>query len=358
MYSSTNNSSVVARILAITVCLLGLTTQLSAQRSDEQSLEGLRDIGLVVQYGEVNGQEAEWQSIALQRLEERAKQRLQEAGIRIVSTDESSTAGRAKLIFTITLNRINRTAAPITVNASLYQRVRLWRDSGKELELPTWALNGVGGPEVTGKMLFTVFDGQIDAFLKAYKVCNSTAEVTPTEKTPATSAQLSDIRQGFQGLNSTGLHLLIREDGFSDARQKLLEKFLQDAAEKRLKEAGIKRIRYTNEVEEAGNAILSIWIKLSKPNDHMWAPPIGVESRFTQWVRLARDPKKQTDAVTWESQDQGEFVKNSSGELVVTDDAVLELVNKQVDEFIKALKAANASVTSVVPQTKSDSPRQ
>src|SRR5215216_6573313 len=129
MNSSANKSNVLVKILAITVLLFGLTAQLFAQRTDEQSLEGLRNIGLVVKYGEVNGPQAEWQSTALQTLEDRAKQSLQEAGIRVVSPDESSTAGKAKLVFTIELNRVNSTAAPISIKTKLYQRVRLWRDS-------------------------------------------------------------------------------------------------------------------------------------------------------------------------------------------------------------------------------------
>ena len=61
------------------------------------------------------------------------------------------------------------------------------------------------------------------------------------------------------------------------------------------------------------------------------------ESTFTQWARLARDFEKQTDVVTWESRAQSDFVKNSNGDLVITDDAVLELVNKQPCRVNKAL---------------------
>src|SRR5262245_784842 len=140
MKSSTNKSHVLAKILALTVCLFGLTAQLSAQKADEKTLEGLRDMALVVKYGEVNGQPAEWQSIALQRLEDRARQQLQEAGIRVVAADESSPA---RLVFTVNLNRVNSTAAPIRVETRLYQRVRLSRDSAKELELSTFTMAGV-----------------------------------------------------------------------------------------------------------------------------------------------------------------------------------------------------------------------
>ncbi len=93
MKSSTNNSNVITKILALTVCFFSLTGQLSAGRTDDKTLEGLREMELVVKFGEVNGQPAEWQSTALQRLKDRAKQQLEEAGIRILSTDESSKAG-------------------------------------------------------------------------------------------------------------------------------------------------------------------------------------------------------------------------------------------------------------------------
>ncbi|HKG45195.1 MAG TPA: hypothetical protein VKB02_00600 [Pyrinomonadaceae bacterium] len=345
-------------ILAITVLLLSLTPQLSAQRTDEESLQGLRDIGLVVKYGQVNGQPAEWQSTILQKLEDRAKQRLEEAGARIDLTGGSGILGRPRVVFTINLNRVNSTAAPVQVEASLHQRVRLWRGSAKEFEVATWTLSGIGGPEVTEKMLTDVFDGLVKRFLEVYVAMNPASSQAPTEKISATSAQLSDSQQAFEGLNSTGLSVSIREDFYSNARQVVLQQFLREAAEKRLQEAGIKLIRYTNEAEKAGHAHLAVWVKFSQPNGHAWAPPIGVESRFSQWVRLTRNPKKHTSAVTWESHDQGDFVNNSNGELVIADDVVLELVNKQVDEFINVLKGANANVTSVVPQAKSDPPRQ
>lgn len=342
MNSPANNSHAVARMLALTVCLFSLSVQLtalasSARPSSVETLAGLQDIALIVKYGEVNGPQAEWQATVLEKFETRARQQLKDAGIRVLPPDESST-GRPKLLFTLTLNRVDPTAAPVSIQTELYQRVRLWRDAAKELELPTWTTSGVGGPEVTQKMLSDVFDGQLERFLKDYQSVNATV---PTEKIPVSSAPLSDNAQGFAGLNSTRLFLSIREDMFSDARQAVLQKFLQEAAETRLKEAGIKVNVYADESDRAGHALLYIWIKLSKPNVQTWAPPIGVESTFSQTVRLARDPKKQSEAATWESRAQGDFVKNSNGDLVVTDDAVLELVNKQVDEFIKALKAAS-----------------
>jgi len=101
--------------------LFGLSAQLSAHGTDEQTFEGLKDIGLLVKYGEVDGQPAEWQATALQSLEDRARQRLQEAGIHVLSIDESITAGRAKLVFTVTLNTLSSAAAPVRVQTKLYQ---------------------------------------------------------------------------------------------------------------------------------------------------------------------------------------------------------------------------------------------
>ena len=118
MNSSANNSHAVARILALTVCLLSLNVlsalASSARPSRVETLAGLQDIGLVVKYGEVNGPQAEWQATALQTLEARARQQLKDAGIRVLPAEESST-GRPKLVFTLTLNRLDATAAPVSI---------------------------------------------------------------------------------------------------------------------------------------------------------------------------------------------------------------------------------------------------
>lgn len=58
-------------------------------------------------------------------------------------------------------------------------------------------------------------------------------------------------------------------------------------------------LRYIEGNEKAGDPVLSLYIKLSKPYPH--GPVIEIESNFRQNVRPLRDPKTHTSAVTWES---------------------------------------------------------
>lgn len=335
------NSS-AGKFLALAVLLLCLTAQLSAaQRNDEQSLQGLKDIELVVKFGKVDGEQEKWQATILQELEDRAKKKLTEAGVPLYqSTDEPSTAVRPKLIFTVNLNTVTTTAPPVRVETNVYQRVRLSRDAAKEVEVATWVMGGVGGP-LKQSMVFDVFDGQVDQFINTYNSANSTSSKISKQTTPDGSAQLCDTNGTFAGLSSTSISVSFRREPFTDSRRMLLEKFVQESVETRLHEAGIKLTRFANEAEKTGNARLSIYVKLSEPDVHLWDPPIGVESKFYQNVRLVRDPKKQTEAMTWESYDTGQFVKDDSGKLMLTDEVILEVINRQIDEFIKVFKAAN-----------------
>lgn len=342
MISSANNSIMIARILSITVLLLGLTAQLAAQTTEKaQTMEGLRDIALVVKYGHVDGPQEKWESTLLQRLEDRARQTLWEAGIPLSQAKpEAAKTSRPQLVFTVTLNR-RVEADPVLVQGQIFQRVRLWRDSAKELELATWAMYGVGGPQVTEKMVFDVFDGQVNEFLKTYREVNQTSFSVSIPSVADKSAQLQATPNTFEGLNSTGVFVSVRRDMMFDGRPPVSEKFLQEAAETKLKEAGIKINRYANEAEQAGHGLLYVWVKLSPPNVTTWAPPIDIESSFSQWVRLVRDPTRQAEAVTWRSQDSGPFAKTDNGSSVITDEAVLKVVNRQLDEFIKAFKAGS-----------------
>lgn len=340
MNSSANN---VVKILALTVALLSLTAQLVAQTTEKaKTMEGLKDFTVAVRYGHVDGPDEEWQGQLLPRLEERARESISEAGIPLSqSKAEVGMTSRPRLVFTVELNR-RPEADPVLVRAEIFQRVRLWRDSAKELELATWSMYGVGGPRVTEQMVFDVFVGQVEVFLKTYRQVNATPSPLSTQAVADKADRRSGTPNTFEGLNGTSVFVSVRRDRFFDGRQPVSQKLLQEAAETKLKEAGIKVIRYEDEAEKAGHANLYVWVKLSPPNVQTWAPPIGVESTFSQWVSLVRDPKKHSEAVTWKSQDSGPFAKTDNGSPVITDQAVLEVVNRQLDEFIKAFKAATA----------------
>ena len=331
--------SAVTKVLAITTLLLSLIAQLAAQTTEKQrTLENLSDLEVVVKYGRVEWPQEEWQSNLLQRLEDRARQRLSEAGIPITqSTDKAGN--RPRVVFTVTLSRAEN-ATPVRVDVAVQQRVRLWRDEAKELELATWSQHGIGGPMVTHKMVLDVFDGEVTEFLKSYTKANQASSQISTKPIADTSAEFSSPPNGFEGLKGTSVFVSTRRDLFFDGQPPVDDKFLQAAVETRLNEAGIKVHRYTNEFEKAGHARLTLWVKLSPPNVQAWAPPIGVESTFSQLVQLIRDPEIQTEAVTWKSEDSGSFAKTDDGSLVITNEAVLAVVNRQLDEFIQAFKAA------------------
>jgi hypothetical protein len=62
-------------------------------------------------------------------------------------------------------------------------------------------------------------------------------------------------------------------------------------------------------------------------------PAIDIGGKLWQDVRLIRDARKETYVVTWESQ------INNDGP--ITDEAVLQVLSAQIDEFIEAYRAAN-----------------
>ena len=336
-------------VLALMILLFGLSAQLSAQTMEKaQTMEGLRDIVVVVKYGRVDGKQEEWQSTLLQRLEDRARHSLEEAEVPISqSTDEPGKSGRPRLVFTVSLSR-KPEIDPVQVETEMVQRIRLWRDTVKQLELATWTMYGVGGPRITEKAVFDVFDEQVAEFIKTYREVNSTSQIS-TQPATDNSAEFSSPPNAFEGLMSTQVYISVSQSIF-DAWPPDSEKFLQEAAETKLKAAGIKITRSTTQAERSGNAVLTVWINLSPPPyAHRWAPPNGVQSTFSQWVLLDRDPQKRTDAVTWRTQ-ASTFAKTDNGLPGITDEAVRELVNKQLDEFIKAFKAARP------PKVKAQNP--
>ena len=324
-------------IIATSILLLSLSTHISAQnRSAEETLAGLQAIGLVVKYGNVDGLDIAAQPSTLQILQDRARNQLNQAEVPLLeSTDEADMRGKPRLVFTVTVNKKTDTAPAIHIESSIYEKVRLWRDETKELELATWVLDGIGGPTATHQMLLDVLDAQIKAFVKDYRAANPNRP--PVESGSATQAtQLRDNPNTLEGLNGAKLFVAFRPDVFAHPRTPELLKMLRSEAEKKLKQAGISLHQYSNESEPAGRPLLYVLITLSRPNSGRSA--IEIESRFWQRVRPVRDPQKDVYAVTWES--------SASDGGPTTDDAVLQAMNTQLDEFIKAFIAANPRLAS------------
>ena len=324
-------------ILTITFLLLSLPAYVSAKnRTPKEALVGLRDFGVIVKYDQADGLPEAMRPTVLQMLQDRARDTLRLAEVPLLqSPDEADMTGRPRLVFTLTLNKQSTTAPAIYVDTRLYERVRLWRDQAKEMELATWVAGGVGGPKVTNQMLFDVFDGQLNWFVKDYREANPNATDT-VSRTPDPPSQLIDNANSLQGLSGTRLFIWSGPSYSVDARTEALLKKLQSEAENKFKQAGIPILRYINESEKAGRPILYVSIKLiQKP---LQAPTIFVESEFSQRVRPVRDPQKVIDAVTWESR--------ASDNQPITDEAVQRVVNSQLDEFIKAYNAANTQLSS------------
>ncbi len=324
-------------ILAITVLVLSLTTHVSAQnRSPKEVLEGLRDFGLIVKYGNTDGLSDTMRPNTLQVLRDRARILLSDADIPVLkATDDADLAGRPRLEFTIMLSRETYTAPAIQVDSRLYELVRLWRDPAKEVELATWMTTGVGYPKVTYQMLLDVFDKQVNEFVEHYRAVNPNHKQLET-RTSDPPAQIEANVNSLQGLSGVRIFVWSGPSRSTDPALESLLKTLQSEAETKLKEAGIPLLKYADETEKAGEPLLYVSIKRSGPDSRY--PVVLIESKCWQRVRPVRDQKKNIYAVTWESQTR------DSGP--ITDDAVLKMMKQQVDEFIKAYKAANPKLSA------------
>jgi hypothetical protein len=326
-------------VLAVSVLLLGLTVHAAAQnRSPEEALKGISGFGVSVKYGTVDGLPKEMRGPVLTELHNRARNLLMQADMPLLqATDETELAGKMRLLFIVTVNKETGHSMPVQVETGLTERVRLRRDDSKEMELVTWGQYGVGGPNASTKMVFDVFDGQVTGFIKDYKRANAKPGEAATSTTNA-SMQIKENANSLQGLAGVRFHTPIREEmGADPQRAAALQQLINAEVEKKLKEAGIPLLKYTTESEAAGNPILTLWLKLSGPN--YYAPAIEIETKLWQQVRPVRDLKKDIQAVTWES------LTIDAGP--ITNEAVIQALNRQVDEFIKAYNAANPKVSAV-----------
>ena len=326
-------------VLAVSVLLFSLGIHVAAQnRSPEEALRGITGFGVSVRYATAEGLPEEMRGPILAELQNRARSLLMQADMpMLLATDDAELAGKMRLMFIVTVNKEMGRSMPVLVETELSERVRLRRDESKEMVLTTWAQRGIGGPNASTKMVLDVFDGQVTGFIKDYKRANEKPNAAKSTGSNAT-AQSKEDSNSLQGLPGIRVHIPLREEiGVDPKTRDALKQLLNAEAEKKLKEAGIPLLKYANETEPAGDPILQLWVKLSGPNDY--APPIEIETKLWQHVRPVRDLKTSMHAVTWASQ----FADAAP----VTDEAVIQIVNRQIDEFIKAYNAANPKASAV-----------
>src|SRR5690242_20045523 len=99
-------------ILTATILLLNLFSYSAAQSRTagfndanlSLTLEGLGEIGLSVKYGQVDGLEARMQPTILQKLRDRAANRLRQGEVPLLeATDDAHIFDRPRLVFTVSL---------------------------------------------------------------------------------------------------------------------------------------------------------------------------------------------------------------------------------------------------------------
>jgi hypothetical protein len=333
------------QILTTITLMLSLFTYTVAQnRAPREALERLRDIGVVVKYGRIDGLK-EATPIVLQRLQTRAEDTLSEAGIPVLKrVNEAYLVNRPRLILTITEVNPRGIWSVIRVESRLYERVRLLSDASKEMDLATWVQSGVGSAQrATEEMLFQVFDGQLNQFIREHQAVNPKL-IQPIYAIPNPPTKLKDANS-LQGVNAIDLFVTFRPEYYSPnpVQRPELQKKLQEEATSKLVQAGIPVPKYWSKPDRL--PLLYVYIILGSRSNYQsyGSPPIFVESEFWQEVRHLRDLGKRTLAVTWESR------ASDGGQ--ITDDEVRKVMNSQLDEFIKAYSAANPKL-SPVPNAK------
>jgi hypothetical protein len=332
------------QILTATILLLNLFSYTAAQSrtagfkdaNPGQTLEGLGEIALSVKYGQVDGLESTMQPTLLQKLRDRAANRLRQGDVPLMQlSDEVDTVGRPRLVVTVTLKKLGDPPPALLIESKLFQRVRLWRDPSQEMELPTWTMSSVG-PNVNSEMLFVLFDKPLDAFVTEYRAANP-KPLTVESRTTDPSAQLNDKASFLQGL--TGIDFMVSL-GFIQSvnpRFQALSDPLQREAQNKLKQAGIPLLRTADEMVRAGHPLLNVVVLLDE-NGVSYASAIDVRSQLWQRVQPIRESRKYTYIPTWES--------HANDGPAITEEAVRKIVNSQLDQFIEAYKAANPKVSS------------
>lgn len=131
-----------------------------------------------------------------------------------------------------------------------------------------------------------------------------------------------------------GLRLVVmfaRAGAIAEAEQTAILKLVEADAAAKLEKAGIRLLRYVDEVEDAGSPQLIVYITTDKPNGFVY--PLVTNVKLLQRVLLARDPSIQADLATWE--------KSGVGGPNVTVEMIRSQVATEIDQFIRDYRAAN-----------------
>ena len=327
------------RILTAVIVLLSMVGYAASQSraggfkdwNPRETLTGLGEIGLIIKYGQPDPVEEGGQASILQRLRDRAEIRLRQGGVWLSqSTDEAELNAESHLIVTITLKKPSDNPPALLVESKLFQRVRLWRDPAKEMELATWSMSVVGANQEE-KMLFMLFDKLCDSFVSEYRAANPNPQRVESRKsgTPAQPNTNANALQGMTGVSFTFSPAFIQ---LVDAHLKAFSDTLHDEATNKLTRAGIPLLYNASDVARAGYPLLSVQVTLDE-NRVSYGPAIDVRTEVWQRVCRFQDPRKYTYVVTWESHDRGG--------LPVTEEALRRIVLGQLDQFVQAYKAAN-----------------
>lgn len=138
--------------------------------------------------------------------------------------------------------------------------------------------------------------------------------------------------KNLRGLKGVRLAVAFgRADAIDETGRPAILKLVEDDAASRLQKAGIRLLRYTNEVEEAGSPQLIVYITCDKPNGFVY--PLVTKVRLLQRVRLARDASIEADLATWE--------RFGVGGPEVTVEMIRSQVSTEIDQFIQDYLAVN-----------------
>jgi hypothetical protein len=295
------------QILTAIVLLLSLFTYGVAQRRGDafndarpdQTLEGLGQIGFIVKNGQADGLPESMRPAILQALKDRGTDLLTKEEVPLLkSTDEADMRGRPHLVVTVTLKKPNDIPPVVHIETELFQRVRLSRDSAKELEVATWSTARLGS-EITEERLLSLLEEQLHGFIRTYREVNAKASQAKS-RTVESLNRFKDNAKPLDGLNGIGFMFSVafkRVEGVSrvDLGPRItspeFRRTLEIEAERKLRQAGILLLRY--ETERPGHPLFTVSMTLNQSSFDNHSPAIDVVSTFWQTVRLARNPQKE-----------------------------------------------------------------